>query len=383
MGVWVLDPTVSDADRSAAGLPTLQDTYAAVVDENLRRVAEASRRQTLPPGVQIERVQPEHSTADLERRLAGERAAVWAEGDELTVALRTKAAFGYVASGFEMPLWPTAGSDIRTATVRIRNLARATLWLRVTESDEVGNVFAGENVVCYLPWRGPDAPPVPERARAYEQTREVPSDAMGVARSVQVSMPDRKPEVVIFGTDGITAAPIIRGLERAGLVPPVAIFGVHTAMSSGGDYLARLDEYYYGRDPAVFEPHHRFFTSELPAWIEGEYGLTAPRERTLVLGGSAGGRFALELPVLNPERYGMAISLSSHMELEPTWSGVAPTYGLGIGTLEDPTGNMRKLGDRLKAAGAQVHFHDWVGGHDGHAWHEAIAALLPEMLAQR
>lgn len=380
-GVWVLDPTVTDAEREQAGLPTLEETYAAVLEENLKRVTEASSRDGLPPGVQIERVRREHSPADLERRLKGEQVAVWADGDELTVGLRSEAPFGYVASGFEMPLWPTELPDIRTATVRIRNLDRATLWLRVTETQEVGNAFAAERVVADVPWRGPNAPPPPARVRAEEHTHEVPSAAMAGTRTVRVAMPDQKPEFAIFGTDGITAAPIIRALERRGLVPPVAIFGVHAAMASGGDYLARLDEYYYGRDPAVFEPHHRFFTSELPAWIEANYGLTAPRERTLVLGGSAGGRFALELPILNPDQFGMAIALSCHMELEPAWSDSAPIYGLGSGTLEDPDGNMRKIGDKLSAAGAAVQFHEWVGGHDGQAWHEAIAALLPELLA--
>lgn len=380
VGVWVLDPTVTDAERARAGLPTLEGTYAAVLEENRRRVAEASRRDNLAPDVQIERVKREHSAADLERHLMGERVAVWAEGDELTVALRSGAPFGYVASGFEMPLWPTVVPDIRTATVRIRNLERATLWLRVTETQEVGNAFASEEVIADLPWRGPKAPPIPERVDVHEQTHEVPSAAMSTSRPVRVSMPEKAPELVIFGTDGITAAPVIRALERCGLLPPTAIFGVHPAMSSGGDYLARLDEYYYGRDPEVFEPHYRFFTSELPAWIEANFAVAAPREGTLVLGGSAGGRFALELPVLNPEQFGMAISLSSHMELDPAWSDAAPVYGLGSGTLEDPDGHMRKIGDKLTAAGARVHFHDWVGGHDGHAWHEAIAALLPAML---
>ena len=382
MGVWVLDATVSDGDRRAAGMPTLEETYAAVLEENLRRVAEAARRDALPAGVQIERVLREHAPAELERRLAGERAVVWAEGEELTVALRTRAAFGYVASGFEMPLWPRPGSDIRTATVRIRDLSQATLWLRVTESEEVGNVFAGENLVYDLPWRGPDAPPPPKRVEADQHPIEVPSDALGTTRNVVVSMPNKTPEAVILGTDGMTAASVVRGLERQGLVPPVAIFGVGQAMSAGGDMLARLDEYYYGREPAVFDPHFKFFTSELPAWIKSNYDVDLPRERALVFGASAGGRFAAELLVLNPERFGLAISLSSAMTLEPEWPGDAPVYGLGSGTLEDPNGNMRKLGDKLQAAGARVHVHEWVGGHDGHAWGEAVAALLPEMLAE-
>ena len=125
-GVWVLGPTATDAERAQEGLPTLEDAYAAVLEENLRRVAEASSRDALPAGCQIERVQREHSAAELERRLATERVAVWAEGAELTVALRTQAPFGYVASGFEMPLWPTVVPEILTATVRIRDLERAT-----------------------------------------------------------------------------------------------------------------------------------------------------------------------------------------------------------------------------------------------------------------
>lgn len=382
-GVWVLDPTVTDEDRKRARLPTLEDTYAAVYEENLRRVAEASSRDGLPPGVQIERVRREHSTADLERRLGGARAAVWAEGEELTVALRTDAPFGYVASGFEMPLWPTVVPYIRTATVRIRDLDRATLWLRVTETQEVGNAFAGERVVADLPWRGPNAPPVPERAEVDEATHEVPSAAMGTTRAVKVSLPDRQPELVIYGTDGITAAPLIRALERKGLVPPTALLGVHAAMASGGDYLARLDEYCYGRDAAVFEPHYKFFTAELPAWFEAQYGVTATRERTMVLGASAGGRFAMDLPVLNPDQFGTAIALSTRGfgGVAPAWEGVPPKYGLGSGTLEDPNGTTRRLGEELAAAGARVHFHEWIGGHDGHAWFEAIAALLPQMLA--
>lgn len=362
MGVWVLDPAVSDRDRRQAGVPTLEETYAAALEENLRRVERAAARKGLPPGLQCERVPTQASPAELERRLAGERAAVWAEGDELTVALRTRAPFANVGGGFEMPLWPIAGSDIRAATVRIRNLSKATLWLRIIESDEVGNVFAGEVVVCYLRWRGPEAPPPPDRAEADEKNYEVPSAALRTTRTVRVSLPDKAPELVIFGTDGTAAAPIVRALERKGLIPPVATFGVGAAMASGGDFLARLDEYYYGRDPAVFEPHYEFFTSELPKWIKAEFDIALPRQRTLVHGWSAGGRFAAELPVLNPEQFGMAISLSSAHGVGTTLVWLGSDVRLGIGNPRRPAAQHaegRRQAERSRRSSAFLRMGRW------------------------
>lgn len=383
MGVWVMDPTVTDAEREAAGLPTLHDTYAAVSEENRVRARAAAERSHLPDGVQIERVWRDPPADELERRLMGDGPTLWTSGGELTVAVRTRASFVYVLGGFELPLWRAEGSALWSATARVRDLNRTSLAVTVIESDEVGNAMAdGYRTLGRVRWRGPELPPPPDRDEAQEHLDDVASTALGQSRRVRVAMPEGKPEAILFGTDGVTFAPIVRALERKGLVPPIALIGAGSAELSSGGSLARLDEYSFGRNEAKFEAHRSFFTRELAEWGEERYGVRVPRSRKIVSGQSAGGHFALDIPLLDPESFGASIALSPAglVSVDPPKDWIPCLYGLGSGTLEDPGRTIGKTGELLRSFGAGVLAADWVGGHDPEAWEEATAALLPQLL---
>ena len=378
MGVWVMDPDATDAQREAAGLPTLRDTYAAVSEENLARAVAAAERTLLPDDIQIERLWRDPAPEELERRLVGNGPTLWAIDDELTVAVRTDAAFVYALGGFELPLWRAASSVLWSATVRVRDLNRANLSVTVIESDEIGNAMAGYRTLGQPRWRGPELPSPPDRDEAEEHVDEVTSAALGRSRRVRIAMPPRKPEAMLFGTDGVTFAPIVRALERQGLVPPIALI----AAGAASDWLARLDEYSFGRNEARFGAHRSFFTRELPQWVEERYGVRVPRSRRIVAGRSAGAHFALDIPLLDPETFGLSIALSPAgvVSVDPRQEWDPCIYGLGSGTFEDPERIIDKTRESLRGFGAGVLAADWVGGHDPEAWEEAAAALLPQLL---
>ena len=129
LNVVALDPTVSDQERLAAGVPTLVDALAQANAENLRRAVETASRKELPQGVPIQRVWRDPSASALERRFHLEKSHLWVEDDELTLVWRSSAPAVYVIGGFEMPLWRIADTNLWTVTVRIANLRRAALAL--------------------------------------------------------------------------------------------------------------------------------------------------------------------------------------------------------------------------------------------------------------
>lgn len=379
VNVLTVHPQVTDEERAAAGRTTLQAAFAEAQAENRRRSRAAARRHTLPDGVLIERVARQPAAAELEKRLGNDIGMVWHEGDELTVACRSRAAQAFVGGGFEMTLWPVRDTDIRTVTVRVRDLDRAMLSLRVCEVDEPGNLDRARQIF-HTVWLGPAAPPPPPRASAIVQVHDVPSAALMLERRVHVSLPERRPERIVYAADAMIFPEVVRALEADGVVAPTALVGIEPATREGGS-IARRWEYAYGANPDRYVAHRRFFTEEVPAWLEQTYGVgRLSRDHSLVCGGSAGGRYASELGVLDADKFGAVISLSSSVGapiLEFAWpNGTPPRYGLGVGTFEDPTGLTRAHQRRLESAGAETMCLEWAGGHDSLAWEVAFVELL-------
>ena len=232
-------------------------------------------------------------------------------------------------------------------------------------------------------WRGPDAPPPPERSEAKVETHALVSQALGSERRIHVSLPDQPSEAILFVTDGQAPADLVRPLEKRGLIPPTAVIGVSNAQEGS---IERNTEYCYGYgDPRRHAAHRKFFAGEVPEWLAETHGVRAARERTIVFGASSGGTFAAEIPILEPDKFGGVIALSAGMspELEPHWGEYpAPSYGLGAGTLEVFQKTTQSLEARLRRAGVPTLFHEWVGGHDNERWGEALQILLPPLLEQ-
>ena len=373
--VYTLDPSVTDADRSAAGVRTLAEVVAEAKVENLRRARDAATRSDMADGTVIERVWRDPSPADLAARLGEAPHHLWIDGNELVLLCRSSAREVLVGGGFEMPLWRVGDSDLWEVTVRIRGLERAVLSLRLMECEEPGN--HGEHTHrATLKWRGPEAPSA-VAVEAPLEAHTFRSRALGSERVITVQLPERKPEAVVFAADGWLRAGPLRVLEGQGLVRPTAVIGTESAAREGS--IARAWEYSYGRNPARFDAHREFFVREVPAWVEERYAIGADRLTTVVFGCSTGGRFAADMGVLEPERYGACISLSSfgEMAVEPKWvNSPPPRYALGAGTLEDAERKTEALAIRLRGLGVPAHYEEWVGGHDPDAWDETFPRLL-------
>src|SRR5262249_27568371 len=128
-------------------------------------------------------------------------------------------------------------------------------------------------------WRGPQAPPGPERTELFKgevKTLDFESKALGGKRAIRGYLPpghDRtKSYPVIYSTDGNDGSNILEPLITSGKVPPLIVVA-----ASSGNYLGDRDaaydpkkdlrsmEYLSGEDAGRYAQHETFFCVELPA----------------------------------------------------------------------------------------------------------------------
>lgn len=79
------DPSVTDAERAAAGRETLEQRWRELLEPNRRRAARQHAAGGLPDGEDVVRVWSPRYPAALRARLGGDPLAVWAEDDILHV----------------------------------------------------------------------------------------------------------------------------------------------------------------------------------------------------------------------------------------------------------------------------------------------------------
>ena len=79
------DPSVTDAERAAAGRETLAERFAAVLPGNRGRAAERYTAGGLPDGEDVARVWQPRDPAELRARLTEPPLAIWSSGDVLHV----------------------------------------------------------------------------------------------------------------------------------------------------------------------------------------------------------------------------------------------------------------------------------------------------------
>jgi hypothetical protein len=109
--IAVGDPSVSDAERAAAGRETLAELFAAVLPGNRNRAAAQYAAAGLPDGQDIVRVWRPREEAELRARLTEPPLAVWSSGDVLDVLWQGQAAEVQLYGGVQPRLWPVAGTD--------------------------------------------------------------------------------------------------------------------------------------------------------------------------------------------------------------------------------------------------------------------------------
>ncbi|MDQ4070284.1 MAG: alpha/beta hydrolase-fold protein [Actinomycetota bacterium] len=382
-----LDPSVTDDERAALGLPPaaqVREEVARTNREAARRVAE----EGLPPGVNLRRVLRRFRPAELERVLGDRREGVWREGDDVFLCWRGQAEAVTAWFGVEMAMEPLDGTDLWVLAVRIRDVDRAAFSYRFLPAGGSETPMWGERSGT---WQGPLAPPPPERARPLGgelRTVDFPSEVLGERRTLELYLPPghdadgRNP--VLYATDSRTSAELLEPLITEGRIPPVVSVGVPFGRNLDGD--RRAQEYLPGFHAERFDAHRRFFVEELPAWAEAEVGVTSDRRGRAVFGVSNGAAFAAAMGVLHPEHFGTVIAFSLGIAPgAPAWpQRGAPRHYLCAGTLEEGflLGTQR-WAERVHRAGAEVVLRTWVSGHDMVMWDGELPLALEWAFAHR
>jgi enterochelin esterase-like enzyme len=376
-----VDPTVTDEDRAELGLPPFAQVLEEVVNAN-RAAALQVAEEGLPDGVNLRRVFRTQRPVDLETALAGRDEAVGRDGEDIIFCWRGSAEAVTAWFGVEMAMEPLDGTDLWMLAVRIRDVDQAAFSYRFlpTRSDDTAPSWAEPSGT----WRGPAAPPPPERAsplRGELRTVDFDSQALGERRALQVYLPpghdpgDRAP--VLYATDSRTSADLIEPLIAAGRIPPVISIGVPFGPDLDGD--RRAQEYLPGFHSERFEAHRRFFVDEVSAWAEAELGAASDRRSRAVFGVSNGAAFAAAMGVRHPEHFGTVIAFSMGMTpATPAWSpGQAPRHYLCAGTLEEGFfRGIQQWAERAVASGSDVVHRTWVSGHDMVMWEGELPAAL-------
>jgi enterochelin esterase-like enzyme len=332
---------------------------------------------------------PDGPTAQaLIARRAKEKSPIWVDGAALTLFYRGEAAeVAFYFGGMSQKLRRLPDSDVWTGSITKPDAPKAVF--------EYAFVTGKTGRPHFQLWRGPQAPPAPavaDKLTGHEKTFDFDSKALGGKRQVRVYLPPghdkNRTYPVVFATDGQTHSEVLEPLILAGKVPPLIVVG-----AASGGYLRdvqknlRTLEYIPGLDADRFARHERFFTEELPAWAEKEFGAGTRSADRAVYGSSNAGRFALEMGLRHPDRFGhvFAFSIAGAKTFQaPPAPPRPPRYRLAAGTWEEIFFTMtERVAKELKGQGVSVEFVRRVAGHDQAMWREEFAAAVQEAFGKK
>jgi enterochelin esterase-like enzyme len=404
--IAVGDPSVTDAERAAAGRETLAERFAAVLPGNRSRAAAQYAADGLPDGQDIVRVWRPREEAELRARLTDPPLAVWSSGDVLDVLWQGQAAEVQLYGGVQPRLWPVPETeDLWEVSLRIRRLDEAAISLVVASRQAGGDwptQIPGTRV-----WRGPRAPaelpPAPLRGTVEEHTLD--SAALRTARQVTVYRPPGPDQAAGTGrapgpgragepgrpvpgcllADGEAVqrfAPALDSAIEAGTVPPVVLIGLHNApgpVSTRSD--VRAQEYLPGHNRRRFDAHLRFATDEVIPWAAERFGPVAP---WVTAGFSNGAVWAITAAQRRPDLIGAVAAFSAGL-VPQRISGAARSarvrHYLAAGTLEPGfRRSTRQWAERLEKAGLPYRHEEWIGGHDQVWWAQQLPVALGWLL---
>jgi enterochelin esterase-like enzyme len=193
-------------------------------------------------------------------------------------------------------------------------------------------------------------------------------------RQVTAYIPAGPPEAIVFAGDGKTISKWVTVLEKAG-IPGIMIVGIHAR----AEEVPRLHEYSPVFEPERFAAHEKFFVTDVRRWIQSRFGVALPRERTAVLGVSAGGELALALALRQPHVYGAVFCASPGGGYKPPEVMPSPlprTY-LVAGTQEPFfLDNAKQWAKALSRAGGEVVMNERTGSHGGAFWREEFPLMV-------
>ncbi len=230
------DPSVTDAERAAAGRETLAERFAAVLPGNRRRAGERYTAGGLPDGEDMAQVWRPRDPAELRARLTEPPLAIWSSGDVLEVLWQGQAEEVQLYGGVQPRLWPVEGTDdLWEVSLRIRRLDQAVITVLVASRQADGDW--PRQIPDVRVWRGPRAPPAaaPRELHGSVSTHALRSVALRGERQLTVYQPPGAgrpvPGCVLADGESVRGfAPTLESAIEAGVVPPVLLVGVHNAL---------------------------------------------------------------------------------------------------------------------------------------------------------
>jgi enterochelin esterase-like enzyme len=385
------DPSVTDAERSAAGRETIADRFTALLPGNRSRAAAQFAAPGLPEGQDVVRVWQPRDPAQLRTRLSEPPLAVWAECDVLHVLWQGRADEVKLYGGVQPRLWPVEGTDdLWEVSLRIRRLDEAVI------SMVAAHRLAGGDWPTQIRdsrvWRGSRAPaavPAAEPLRGTIEEHTLSSSALGTPRQVTVYRPPvpAQPLPACVLADGESTRGFAQVLESAivaGSVPPVLLVGVHNAASAARSWPdLRSQEYLPRVNRRRFDAHLRFVTSEVTPWAGERFG---PVEGPWVAAGfSSGGAWAIAAVQRRPDVLGAVAAFSSGVvpqRISREARSARIRHYLAAGTLEPGFRQAtRSWAERLQRAGLPCRHEEWIGGHDQTWWRQQLPVGLAWLLS--
>jgi enterochelin esterase-like enzyme len=384
------DPSVSDAERAAAGRETLAERQQAVLPGNRSRAA-AQYPAGLPDGEDMARVWVRRDPAALSARLGETPLTAWAEGDVLHVLWRGTADEVMLGAGVQPRLWPVEGAaGLWEASLRISRLDEAVISIvavpRRAGSDQPGRM------PDQLVWRGPRAAALPSVEQPAGQLDEhtLDSAALRGPRQVTVYRPPGAAGplpgcILADGQSALGFAQVLEPAILAGDVPPILLVGVHNAADPGRPWPDRRgQEYLPGHSRPRFNAHLDFVTGEVIPWAARH--LQAAGGPWISAGFSSGGVWAIAAAQRRPDVFTAVAAFSAGVvprQIAGRARAARVRHYLAAGTLEAGFRSAtRQWAERLQRAGLPCRYQEWIGGHDGFWWDQQLPAALAWLLTQ-
>jgi len=383
------DPSVTDAERAAAGRETVAARFQALLPGNRSRAAAQYAAGELPAGEDAVRVWRPRDPAVLYARLGGQPLAAWAEDDVLHVLWQGQAEQVQLGGGIQPQLWPAEGAaDLWEASLRIRGLEETVLTM-VVMPQPPGPAAPGQ-IPDMLVWRGPRAAAAgPEASKLTGTVTEdtLDSAALGAPRPVTVYRPPvpAGPLPGCLLADGQSATGFARVLEPAilaGSAPPVLLVGVHNAGDPAHPWVdRRAQEYLPRHSRRRFAAHLSFVTDSVIPWAVRRFGAAGGPWTSA--GFSNGAAWAIAAAQRRPDVFATVAAFSAGVvpgRLAGRAAGVR--HYLAAGRLEPGFRRAtREWADRLRRAGRPVEYTEWAGGHDPYWWDQQLPVALGWLLA--
>ena len=339
--------------------------------------------------------------ADARAALGDDNLAIIGEGDVVTVFQRTIEGEAFFCCSLQgLDKRAVIGETVWVARQRLRGMDEATLHLSATMKnvDPDGYDIQPSGLEGEAEWRGPNAltgvePVAYEDLEGSHSEHEVFSPQLNETRRISVFAPAglRPDSPVIIAADGSTLEGIVERLIKDGEIRPVLMIGVHSGQDGivedrseiGDTHALRAYDYF---PPEVwedddgskagtrFDDHLSFVTDTLLKWASETYGMEIARERTVVMGWSNGGSFALNAGLLKNTVFGHAWPMSvgrGRLESDqtPVQAGPRARFRLSAGHYEP--GFMygtRISADVLSELGYDIDTRWYAEGHGINQW---------------